>query len=85
MQAFDLAFRHAGAMDVSFLLLVKVCTLVPTFHRDEMHCSIQATLVFLAGLRNPAVSRVEDLIKLEPDEPLYHFVLVGRVIGGLFG
>jgi diphthamide biosynthesis methyltransferase len=83
MQAFDLAFCHAGAGDVSFLLLVKVCTVLAKLHRDETHCSIKAVLVLLAGLRNPAVSRVEDLLKLEPDEPLHHLVLVGRVSGGL--
>lgn len=79
MQAFDLAFRHAGAEDVNFLLLVKVCTALVNLRRDETHCSIKAALVFIAGLRIPAVSRVEDLMKLEPDKPLHHLVLVGRV------
>ena len=83
MQAFDLAFRHAGAEDVSFLLLVKVGTALANLHRDEAHCSIKAVLVFLSGLHNPAVSRVEELMKLEPDEPLHHLILVGRVSSGL--
>ncbi|KAI9571736.1 hypothetical protein HD554DRAFT_2312047 [Boletus coccyginus] len=62
MQAYDLAFRHAGTEDASFLLLVK------------------AVLTFLAGLRNSAVSRVEDLTRLEQDEPLHRLVLAQMLV-----
>ena len=71
-RACDIAFEHCHSTYVSFLLLIKVCILVPG-PSSAAHVS-QAIVVCMAGEYDDAISRVKDLIASLHLNPICHVV-----------